>query len=213
LQAQRPDRYDRVVQEGGRRGALVDLLGRVHQVAGHAGRERRADLPQASLPGLSIGEGPGALHAELHRGGDQEESQIGLMRSLRRWTAVAACALIGALLPVHAAAPADDSVQLMPLAEVRPGMQGTVRTVFEGERQEEFGAEIIGVMDDFLGPGQDLILARLKGERVEFTGVAGGMSGSPVYIDGKLVGALSYRLGAFPKEPIARVTPCQHILG
>src|SRR5262249_58699820 len=82
----------------------------------------------------------------------------------------------------------------------------------EGERQEEFGAEIIGVMDDFLGPGQDLILARLKGERVEFTGVAGGMSGSPVYIDGKLVGALSYRLGAFTNEPIAGIPPIQYMI-
>ncbi|MGH9868449.1 MAG: SpoIVB peptidase S55 domain-containing protein [Candidatus Polarisedimenticolia bacterium] len=107
---------------------------------------------------------------------------------------------------------AQDSVQLMPLSEVRPGMRGVVRTVFEGGEPEEFDAEILGVMDDFLGPGQDLILARLKGERVQFTGVAGGMSGSPVYIDGRLVGALSYRLGVFLKEPIAGITPIQYML-
>jgi hypothetical protein len=112
---------------------------------------------------------------------------------------------------VRAAEP-QPPVALMALEEVRPGMVGVVRTVFEGGRLEEFQAEIVGVMDDFLGPGQDLILARLKGEHVEFTGVAAGMSGSPVYIDGRLVGALSYRLGAFMKEPIAGITPIRYML-
>ncbi|HZI92750.1 MAG TPA: SpoIVB peptidase S55 domain-containing protein [Patescibacteria group bacterium] len=101
---------------------------------------------------------------------------------------------------------------IMPLSEVRPGMQATVRTVFEGGKIEEFGAEIIGVMDSYLGPHQDLILARLKGDRVAFTGVAGGMSGSPVYVDGRLIGALSYRMGTFLKEPIAGVTPIEYML-
>jgi len=100
----------------------------------------------------------------------------------------------------------------MPLAEVRPGMEATVRTVFEGGVVEEFGAEIVGVMDNFLGPGQDLILARLKGQKVEQTGVAGGMSGSPVYVGGRLLGALSYRVGVFLKEPIAGITPIEYML-
>jgi hypothetical protein len=123
--------------------------------------------------------------------------------------------LAGAATPAaaDAAAPAAaPRVELMPLSEVRPGMVGVVRTVFQGGRLEEFQAEIIGVMDDYLGPGQDLILARLKGEKVEFTGVAAGMSGSPLYIDGRLVGALAYRLGAFLKEPIAGITPIQYML-
>lgn len=112
-----------------------------------------------------------------------------------------------------AAAPAvAEPLELMPLSEVRPGMTGTVRTVFEGDRVEEFQAEIIGVMDDFLGPDMNIILARLKGERVEYTGVAGGMSGSPVYVEGRLVGALAYRMGQFNKEPIAGITPIEYML-
>ena len=91
-------------------------------------------------------------------------------------------------------------------------MVATIRTVFEGDRVEEFQAEIVAIMDSFLGPHQDLILARLKGEKVEFTGVAAGMSGSPVYIGGRLVGALSYRMGAFLKEPIAGITPIEYML-
>ena len=120
---------------------------------------------------------------------------------------LAAAAMAAATLTV--ASPAD---QTMPLSEVRPGMRATVRTVFEGGRVEEFGAEIIGVMDSYLGPHQDLILARLIGDRVAFTGVAAGMSGSPVYIDGRLIGALSYRMGAFMKEPIAGITPIEYML-
>jgi len=91
-------------------------------------------------------------------------------------------------------------------------MVATVRTVFEGDKVEEFEAEIVAVMDNYLGPKQDLILARLKGDRVAFTGVAAGMSGSPVYIGGRLVGALSYRMGQFLKEPIAGITPIEYML-
>jgi hypothetical protein len=72
--------------------------------------------------------------------------------------------------------------------------------------------EILGVLQNYLGPGQDLILARLAGAKPEYTGVVAGMSGSPVYIDGKLLGALSYRIGLFSKEPIAGITPIQQML-
>jgi len=130
------------------------------------------------------------------------------MRLLRLATLLALAAP-----PVLAATPNTSTVPIMPLSEVRPGMQATVRTVFEAGRVEEFGAEIVAVMDSYLGPHQDLILARLHGERVAFTGVAAGMSGSPVYIDGKLVGALSYRMGQFLKEPIAGITPIEYMLG
>ena len=67
--------------------------------------------------------------------------------------------------------------------------------------------EILGVLRNFNGPRTDLILVRLLGSKPEYTGVVAGMSGSPVYVDGKLVGALSYRIGAFSKEPIGGVTP------
>ena len=116
-------------------------------------------------------------------------------------------------LSLRPAGAAEPAIRVMPLEEVRPGMRGVVRTVFEGSGVEEFEAEILGVMANFLGPHQDLILARLRGEKVEFTGVAAGMSGSPVYVDGRLVGAVAYRImSEFMKEPIAGITPIEYML-
>jgi len=94
-------------------------------------------------------------------------------------------------------------MRIFPLSEVRRGLEGVAYTVFEGVTPEPMRVEILGVLHDSLGPGQDMILARLHGPKPEFTGVVAGMSGSPVYIDGRLLGALSYRIGQFSKEPIA----------
>jgi hypothetical protein len=102
--------------------------------------------------------------------------------------------------------------QIMPVAEVHRGMMGTAYTVFEGVKPEPMGVEILGVLRNQNGPHSDLILARLHGDKVEFSGVVAGMSGSPVYIDGKLVGAISYRIGQFSKEPIAGITPIEEML-
>jgi len=109
-----------------------------------------------------------------------------------------ACALVRAA-PAHAQA-------VMPLAEVRPGMQGVGRTVFEGARVDEFAVKVLGVLENAIGPRQSLILARLEGGPLAETGVIAGMSGSPVFIDGRLVGAVSYSF-PFGKEPIAGITP------
>ena len=95
----------------------------------------------------------------------------------------------------------------MPLEEVRPGMVGIGRTVFQGTELEEFKAHILGVLRNVQGPRRDLILARLEGAGLAESGVAQGMSGSPVYVDGRLIGAVSYSIGAFSKEPIAGITP------
>ncbi len=95
----------------------------------------------------------------------------------------------------------------MPVSEVRPGMVGIGRTVFAGTRVEEFRVNILGVIENVIGPQRHLILARLDGGRLAETGVIAGMSGSPVYVDARLVGAISYALGAFSKEPIAGITP------
>lgn len=95
-----------------------------------------------------------------------------------------------------------------PLAEIKPGMRGTSKTVFSGTKPEEFGVEILGVMPGFIGPKQPAIIAKLSGANAERTGVFAGMSGSPVYIDGKLVGAISFAF-PFSKEPIAGITPIQ----
>ncbi|HVN94546.1 MAG TPA: SpoIVB peptidase S55 domain-containing protein, partial [Terracidiphilus sp.] len=108
------------------------------------------------------------------------------------------------------AAPAHPA--FFPLNQVRPGLTGTAWTVFQGFKPEPMQVEILGVLRGARGPGQDLILAQLHGDKPEYTGVVEGMSGSPVYIDGKLVGALSYRIGQFTKEPIAGITPIEQML-
>jgi hypothetical protein len=91
-------------------------------------------------------------------------------------------------------------------------MTGTAWTIFQGSTPEPMQVEILGLLRGARGPGQDLILAKLHGAKPEYTGVVDGMSGSPVYIDGKLVGALSYRIGQFTKEPIAGITPIAQML-
>src|SRR5947209_415700 len=97
--------------------------------------------------------------------------------------------------------------QQMPIGEVRPGMVGIGRTVFAGTKVEEFTVRILGVIENVIGTHRNLILARLEGGPLANTGVIAGMSGSPVYIDGRLIGAVSYSLGSFSKEPIAGITP------
>jgi len=100
----------------------------------------------------------------------------------------------------------------MAVDDLRPGMKGTAYTVFQGTQPEPMGVEVLGVLRNMLGPRSDLILVRLHGDKPEYTGVVAGMSGSPVYIDGKIVGAISYRIGSFSKEPIAGVTPIGQML-
>jgi hypothetical protein len=95
----------------------------------------------------------------------------------------------------------------MGVDEVRPGMVGVGRTVFEGDRIEEFKVHILGVLRNVAGPRRNLVLARLEGGPLANTGVIAGMSGSPVYVDGRLLGAVAYSLGQFSKEPLAGITP------
>jgi hypothetical protein len=106
----------------------------------------------------------------------------------------------------------QEGLQFFPIDQVEPGLKGVGRTVFEGNKIEEFQVEILGVLKNALAPKHDIILARLSGGPLEKTGVIAGMSGSPVYIDGKLVGAVAL---SFPlsKEPIAGITPIQDMLG
>jgi len=103
--------------------------------------------------------------------------------------------------------PAPASTRYMPIEEVRAGMTGAGRTVFKGTEIEEFQVQILGVVRSNIGPQRDLIIAKLSGGPLAKTGVIAGMSGSPVYIDGRLVGAVSYALGSFATEPIAGITP------
>jgi hypothetical protein len=100
----------------------------------------------------------------------------------------------------------------LPLDEVRPGMVGVSRTVFSGTELEDFKVHVLGVMRNVIGPKRSLILARLEGGPLAKTGVIAGMSGSPVYVDGRLMGAVSYSLGQFSTEAIAGITPIAEML-
>jgi SpoIVB peptidase S55 len=113
--------------------------------------------------------------------------------------------IVAFLLALAAGLPAQS--RTYPIDEIRPGMVGVGRTVFEGDRLDDFKVHVIGVLRNSIGPRRNLILARLEGGPLANTGVIAGMSGSPVYIDGRLVGAVSYSLGQFSKEPIAGITP------
>ncbi|HSP06612.1 MAG TPA: SpoIVB peptidase S55 domain-containing protein [Acidobacteriota bacterium] len=105
---------------------------------------------------------------------------------------------------------AAHATEIMPLSEVKVGMTGVGRTVFKGANIEEFQVEILGVLNNYL-PQQNLILATLKGGNLEDTGVIAGMSGSPVFINGKMIGAVSYAW-PFSKTPIAGITPIESMM-
>jgi hypothetical protein len=104
------------------------------------------------------------------------------------------------------------STSLMPVEEIKPGMVGVSRTIFEGAEMTDFKVHILGVLKNVQAPQRNLILARLEGGPLAETGVIAGMSGSPVYIDGRLIGAVAYSIGAFPKEPIAGITPIAEMI-
>ena len=109
------------------------------------------------------------------------------------------------------AAPRSSDARLLPLDDVRAGMKGVARTVFAGSDTEEFGVEILGVLPGFPGARQSTIIGRLSGSNVDRTGVFAGMSGSPVFIDGRLVGAIAYSF-PFSKEPICGITPIAQMI-
>src|SRR5271168_5612955 len=99
---------------------------------------------------------------------------------------------------------------IFPLREIRAGQRGIGKTVFSGNTIEDFQVEILGVLEN-VGPRQNVILARLSGGPLQETGVMQGMSGSPVYIDGRLVGAVALAFN-FSKEPIAGIRPIEEML-
>jgi len=133
-----------------------------------------------------------------------------MIRTRRPRAVLAAAAVLCALIPGVSRGEADSPY--FPADRIRPGMTGVGRTVFQGHVPEEFEVEFLGVLKNAIGPGQDMILSRLHGKNVERTGVIAGMSGSPVTLDGKLVGAISYSLGSFEKEAIAGITPIADML-
>jgi hypothetical protein len=120
-------------------------------------------------------------------------------------------------LPVYAAGDANltrpkaGKVEIMPLKEIKPGMKATAWTVFQGNEPEPVPIEIIGRLKNIWGPNQDVIIGKMGGKAIR-TNVAGGMSGSPVYIDGKLVGAVALRMSVFSPDAICGITPIELML-
>jgi hypothetical protein len=118
--------------------------------------------------------------------------------------------LIAAAIGTGMAAAAETAFEVAP--EPEPGDRGVMHTAIEGDRIEEIPVTYVGVQRNLIGPGYDVHLIQLEGPIADRVGVAAGMSGSPVYFDGKMLGAMAYRFGALPTEPIAGVTPIEDIL-
>ena len=116
-----------------------------------------------------------------------------------------ACGLLRAGLVRNGPRAEPDPKTYWDVKDIRPGMKGVGRTVMVGTKLEEFEAEVLGVMRD-VSPGRDMVLCRLNGCKLEHSGIIQGMSGSPIYIDGKLLGAVAFAW-EFAKDPIAGVTP------
>lgn len=115
-------------------------------------------------------------------------------------------------VPFENGFPVTSKDRIYKLSEVKRGQRGVGYTVFAADKAERFEFEVLGVMRAMLGPGQDVVLVKLIGKKIEFTGVISGMSGSPSYIDGRLLGAVSYRFGSFSREAIAGITPIENMI-
>src|SRR5947208_4566544 len=129
-----------------------------------------------------------------------------------RRAALAAVVVYLVLLSLPGFAQNSKPVETLPLSQIHAGMRGVAYTVFQGTKPEAMDVEVLGILKNANGPKGDIILVRLGGAKAEYTGVVAGMSGSPVYINGKLAGAVAFRIGEFSKEPIAGVTPISEML-
>ncbi len=114
-------------------------------------------------------------------------------------------------IPNMTVPPKAGKVDLYPEKDLKPGMQAVAWTVFQGSKPEPVPVEIVGIWENAWGPKQDIIIGKMGGKAIR-TNVAGGMSGSPVYIDGKLVGAISLRLSVFSPDAICGITPIRLML-
>jgi hypothetical protein len=129
-----------------------------------------------------------------------------------RRAALAAVVVYSVVLSFPIFAQTPKPVDTLPVSQIHAGMKGVAFTVFQGTTPEPMEVEVLGVLKNANGPKGDVILVRLGGAKAEYTGVVAGMSGSPVYFNGKLAGAVAFRIGEFSKEPIAGVTPISEML-
>src|SRR5713101_4532690 len=136
----------------------------------------------------------------------------GLRGKLMGKVVLSLAALCCLLSSAAVAAQNSKTFETIPVDQIHAGMRGLAYTVFQGVKPEPMEVEVLGVMKNVNGPKGDVILVRLHGTKVEYTGVVAGMSRSPVYFDGKLARALAFPIGEFSKEPIAGVTPISDML-
>src|ERR1700735_4474479 len=132
---------------------------------------------------------------------------------MNKWLVAGALALTASsgIYAAELTRPKAGKVEIFPLKDIRPGMTGTAWTVFEGMDPGPVPIEIVGVWKNQLGPRQDVILAKMGG-KAKITNVAAGRTGSPVYIDGKLVGAVALRMSVFSPDAICGITPIELML-
>jgi SpoIVB peptidase S55 len=131
-------------------------------------------------------------------------------------TAAIVLGLAAAASPVFASdtpltRPKAGKVEIMPESQIKPGMKAVAWTVFQGTEPEPVPIEIVGIYKNQWGPKQDVIVGKMGGKAIR-SGVASGMSGSPVYIDGKLVGAVALRMSVFSPDAICGITPIELML-
>src|SRR5271154_1256927 len=134
--------------------------------------------------------------------------------SMPKLPAIAAAMLFSSLLTAQDAAPPRPKAgkpEILKLKDVKPGMHGYAWTVLAGTEPEPIPVEIVGLLKNQWGPNQDIILAKMLGKAIR-TNVAGGMSGSPVYVDGKLIGAVALRMSVFSPDAICGITPIEYML-
>src|SRR5580698_9600905 len=132
---------------------------------------------------------------------------------MNKWLVAGAFALTASSV-IYAAEvqrPKAGKVEIFHLKDIKPGMTGTAWTVFSGTEAEPVPVEVIGVWRGQMGPRSAVILGKMGG-RAKVTNVAAGMSGSPVYIDGKLVGAVALRFSVFSPDAICGITPIEYML-
>jgi hypothetical protein len=158
-------------------------------------------FPDLALPGIALANRRGDMHSS-----SRSCLILGPVFFLAALLPLALAGTEGTPIPAAATGPRPDSY--WQIDDVRAGMKGTGRTVMKGTKIEKFEAEVLGVLKN-TSPGRDMVLCRLSGLNLDKTGVIAGMSGSPIYINNKLLGAVAYAW-AYGKEPIAGITPfCQ----
>lgn len=123
-----------------------------------------------------------------------------------------ACVVLAAAFFICSPSVAAAGPQIIPLSQIKPGMKGIGYTIFSGDKIQTFTVEVLGILPNLIGPKQDVVLVKLSSPEIAKSGVVAGMSGSPVYFDGKLAGAIAYKFGSFTTEAIGGMTPIEEEL-